>query len=292
MTTDGRQLMNSELMRYYPTFGDFLATQPTYDDIYKNLNIDPIVSMNLAKFTLNLPVIQRNEIDSYDIPPGWELEFNECEPEYRQAIIYVNSQIRLGKIVFPKKENLFRAFRLTPLNTIKVIIIGQDPYHSIDTETGEPVASGLSFSCAGRGIQPSLNNIFKELANSFGRAPSSGNLEHWALQGVLLINKCLTVNKGEAKSHGDAWKFFVFKLLNIILEKIPFCFLCLWGNVAQKLVDGRDKLTFNSSRVMVLKGGHPSGLNQTNPFVGCGHFVTINNILMANGYAPIDWIGS
>lgn len=281
----------SELMKIFPKFSDYLATQQTYEQIKNNLNQNLIVSQNLARFSLNLPVYERKEINNIIYPPGWEEYFNECQSELENALTYVNSQIRLGKIVFPKEENLFRAFQLTQIDRIRVIIVGQDAYHSRDSDTGEPVANGCSFSCNGRRIQPSLQNIFKELQRTFGMMPSSGNLDHWGLQGVLMINKCLTVNEGEPLSHGDAWKFFIHKILNIILAKVPFCFLCLWGAKAQKLVEGRDKLTFNSQRVMVLKAGHPSSLNIANPFIGNDHFKIINEILYNNGQPMIDWLG-
>lgn len=275
-----------ELMKYFPRFTDFLQTQITYEQLINNLHVNSIVSQNLSKFKLNLPVIERKEITTIIVPDGWQDEFKECLPEIQKALMYVNSQIKLGKNVWPKEENLFRAFQLTALNNVKVIVIGQDPYHSPE------VANGLAFSCNGDKIQSSLVNVFKELRNIYGREPSSGNLDHWAQQGVLLLNKCLTVNEGEAKSHGDSWKFFIHKILNIILLKVRFCFLCLWGKEAQKLVEGRDKLTFSSQKVLVLKAGHPSGLNTKDPFVGCGHFKIINDLLIANGEIPIDWIGN
>lgn len=282
----------SEMMKYFPNFSDYLNTQQNYEQLKQSLNVNPIVSANLAKFTLNLPINEIKEITDLKYPEGWENYFNECKDEINQALLYVNSQIRLGKNVFPKKENIFRSFQLVQLKQIRVIIIGQDPYHSRDKETGEPIANGLSFSCNGRQIQSSLLNIWKELNNTYGRTPSSGNLDHWAYQGVLMLNKCLTVNENDAKSHGDSWKFFIYKILNIILAEVPFCFLCLWGGVAQKLIEGRDKLTFNSQRIMVMKAGHPSGLNTANPFVGCGHFKTINDLLYQNNQPMIDWIGN
>jgi uracil-DNA glycosylase len=281
----------SAMMKQFPRFTEYLDTQPTYDQIKNMLNQNSIVSENLAKFTLNLPVVEINEITDLPYPPGWEQYFLECKAEIDQALVYVNSQIRLGKNVFPRRENIFRAFTFHPINLIRVIVIGQDPYHSRDYDTGECVANGLSFSCNGSKIQPSLINIMKELENSFGMRPPHGNLDHWAQQGVLMLNKCLTVNEGEAKSHGDAWKFFVHKILNIVLANVPFCFLCLWGNEAQKLVEGSNKLTFSSQKILVMKAGHPSGLNTKNPFVGCGHFLTINQLLIQNGQAPINWIG-
>lgn len=282
----------SVLMKQYPKFDDYLKTQMTYIQIRDNLDVNPITSSNLAKFVLNLPVAEKKEIGDIVYPEGWEEIFTECKDEIKSAIAYVNSQIKIGKQVFPKEENIFRAFKLINPKQIKVIIVGQDPYHSRDRTTGEPVANGLAFSCNGSQIQSSLLNIYKEIENTFGRRPSSGNLEHLCSQGVFLINKCLTVNDGEAKSHGSAWNFVIHKILNMVLAQVDFCFLCLWGRVAQSLVEGRDKLTFNSQRIMVLNSYHPSGFNTgEKSFVGCGHFKTINQLLIQNGHAGIDWVG-
>lgn len=276
----------SEMMKKYGTFQEYLKTRPTYDEIRQGVVVNPIAVDIETRLTLNLPVSRREPIVVTEYPLEWAHYFKECESELNNALGFVNYQIKLGKNVYPKREDLFRAFTLIKPRDVRVIIIGQDPYHT------RGVANGIAFSCNGEKIQSSLVNVFNEIERTEGGRPETGRLEHWLEQGVLPINLCFTVNEGEPKSHGDAWKAFFYKLMNLLLLDIEYCFLCLWGAEAQKLVDGRDKLTISTSTTMVLKAGHPSGLNKTNPFVGCGHFKEINDILKGNDLEPIDWVGN
>lgn len=282
----------SAMMKKYGSFSEFLKTRPTYDDIRRGVTVNPIAAEIETRLTLNLPVSKKEPISITEYPLEWSHYFKECEAELANALQFVNYQIKLGKNVFPRREDIFRVFELVKPSDVRVIIVGQDPYHSRDKETREPVADGLAFSCNGKKIQSSLANIFNEVERTEGGKPESGNLDFWAKQGVLLINTCLTVDEGEPKSHGTAWKSFIYKILNLLLADVEYCFLCLWGTDAQKLVDGRDKLTVSTSTTKILTAGHPSGLNRANPFVGCGHFCEINSILRGNEIEPIDWVGN
>ena len=185
------------------------------------------------------------------------------------------------KTIFPKYENIFRAFNLLSPSEVKVVIIGQDPYH------GYNQANGLAFSvCDKCKIPPSLKNIFKELVDDIGCAePAFGNLTKWAEQGVLLINSVLTVEESKANSHkGLGWEIFtdnVIKKLSIEHEKIVFI---LWGNPSQKKASFIDE-----SKHLILKAPHPSPLSSYRGFFGSKPFSQANNYLLENGRKEIDW---
>lgn len=190
-----------------------------------------------------------------------------------------------GKCIFPKGGEYFRALDLTPLNAVRVVILGQDPYH------GPGQAHGLCFSVQpGVRTPPSLVNIYKELESDLGIKPARhGFLEHWARQGVLLLNSVLTVEMGRAASHqGKGWERFtdaVIAKVNARAEPVVFM---LWGAYAQKkaaFVDSIDK----GGRHLVLKAAHPSPLSAHNGFIGCRHFSKANAFLEQHGMEPIDW---
>ena len=190
-----------------------------------------------------------------------------------------------GKRIFPMASEWFRALDLTPLDKVRVVILGQDPYH------GAGQAHGLCFSVKpGVPPPPSLVNIYKELHTDLGIArPAHGFLEHWAKQGVLLLNSVLTVEMGLAASHRDrGWEKFtdaIIRLVNARPEPVVFI---LWGSYAQKkaaFVDSVDK----GGRHLVLKSPHPSPLSAHNGFFGCKHFSKANAFLESQGMAPIDW---
>jgi uracil-DNA glycosylase len=190
-----------------------------------------------------------------------------------------------GKRIFPKGGEYFRALDLTPLEAVRVVILGQDPYH------GPGQAHGLCFSVQpGVRTPPSLVNIYKELESDLGIKPARhGFLEHWARQGVLLLNSVLTVEMGRAASHqGKGWERFtdaVIAKVNARAEPVVFM---LWGAYAQKkaaFVDSIDK----GGRHLVLKAAHPSPLSAHNGFLGCRHFSKANAFLEQHGMKPIDW---
>ena len=198
---------------------------------------------------------------------------------------YLMAQRNSGKRIFPPAAHWFRALDLTPLDKVKVVILGQDPYH------GEGQAHGLCFSVP-HGVRPppSLVNIYKELATDLGvPRPAHGFLEHWARQGVLLLNSVLTVEMGLAASHRDrGWETFTDAVIRLVnARQDPVVFL-LWGSYAQKkaaFVDSIDK----GGRHLVLKAPHPSPLSAHSGFLGCRHFSQANAFLEQSGVTPIDW---
>ena len=190
-----------------------------------------------------------------------------------------------GKQIFPNGEVYFRALDLTPLNQVRVVILGQDPYH------GPGQAHGLCFSVQpGVRPPPSLVNIYKELENDLGLArPAHGFLEHWARQGVLLLNSVLTVEMANAASHrGKGWEQFTDAIVRLVAAKPePVAFL-LWGSYAQKKAAFVQSIE-QGGHHLVLKAPHPSPLSAHNGFFGCRHFSKANAFLEQNGMAPIDW---
>ena len=186
-----------------------------------------------------------------------------------------------GKAIFPKRSEWFRALDLTPLDAVRVVILGQDPYH------GPGQAHGLCFSVKpGVRVPPSLQNIYKEMRDDLGIAPARhGFLEHWAQQGVLLLNNVLTVEQGLAASHaGRGWEKFTDAVVRLVNERPEPAVFLLWGSHAQKKAAAAD-----GSRHLVLKAPHPSPLSAYNGFFGCRHFSKANAFLHENGLVPIDW---
>lgn len=183
--------------------------------------------------------------------------------------------------VYPRKNDIFTAFKWTGYDDTKVVIFGQDPYHA------ENQAHGLAFSVnKDVEIPPSLQNIYKELQNELGcYIPNNGFLEKWARQGVLLLNASLTVRDGEANSHkGKGWERFTDKVTGLLNErKKPIIFI-LWGNDAKKKQE-----LITAPQHIILTAAHPSPLSASRGFFGCGHFAKVNNILTAMNKAPIDW---
>jgi uracil-DNA glycosylase len=186
-----------------------------------------------------------------------------------------------GKNIFPKGAEYFRALDLTPLEDVRVVILGQDPYH------GEGQAHGLCFSVKpGVRVPPSLVNIYKELQSDLGIKPvRHGFLEHWAQQGVLLLNSVLTVEEARAASHqGKGWEQFTDAVIRAVNEDCEHVVFMLWGSYAQKKAAFVDR-----SRHLVLKAPHPSPLSAHNGFFGCRHFSQANEYLAAQGKDIIDW---
>ena len=183
--------------------------------------------------------------------------------------------------VYPAKEDIFTAFRLSPLSKVKVVILWQDPYH----EPGQ--AHGLCFSVKpGVDIPPSLRNIYQELHDELGcEIPNNGYLVKWAEQGVLLLNTVLTVRAHQAFSHRDiGWETFTDAVIAALnKEDRPIVFL-LWGSPAQ-----RKAAMLNNPNHLILKAPHPSPLSAYRGFFGCGHFVQTNRFLTEHGLTPIDW---
>lgn len=218
------------------------------------------------------------------IHPSWKAVLSEeFEKDYFINLVdFLKTEKQSGKTIYPKGSEIFNAFDKTPFNNLKVVILGQDPYH------GPGQAHGLSFSVQ-KGISPppSLVNIFKEINNDIGLAISkdSGDLTHWALQGVLLLNASLTVRSGEPMSHSQCgWANFtdaVIKKISAHKEHIVFI---LWGKFA-----GEKQVLIDETKHFILKSAHPSPFSADKGFFGCRHFSKTNGFLTKNGLEPIDW---
>jgi uracil-DNA glycosylase len=194
---------------------------------------------------------------------------------------YVAAADRKGPPVYPAARNIFRALDHCEPSEIKVVIIGQDPYH------GPGQANGLCFSVNdGVPHPPSLRNIFKEIADDLGvAAPASGNLDRWAEQGVLLLNASLTVREGQPNSHADkGWQTFTDAVVAALGEAREGIVYMLWGAFAQRKGERLD-----GGRNLILKAAHPSPLSAHNGFFGCRHFSRANEYLVGTGKTPITW---
>ncbi|MEO0543346.1 MAG: uracil-DNA glycosylase [Pseudomonadota bacterium] len=206
----------------------------------------------------------------------------EFDAPYMKALRdFLVSERAAGKRIFPPASHWFHALDTTPLDDVRVVILGQDPYH------GPGQAHGLSFSVpVGVRVPPSLANIYKELASDLGIEPAGhGNLEKWAAQGVLLLNSVLTVEAHQAASHrGRGWEQFTDAIVRLVEQRDSPTVFILWGSYAQK------KAAFvNMQKHLVLKAPHPSPLSAHNGFFGTRPFSKANAFLAQNGMAPIDW---
>lgn len=199
--------------------------------------------------------------------------------------------------ILPAKENIFRCFNLFDIKNTKCIIIGQDPYH-VPT-----VADGLAFSTTNNKVPPSLRNIFKEIERSYGVKRTDPNLTDWARQGCLLLNMSLTVTLGDANCHACIWNEFVRAVIIRVVtmtdhdHDIGALSVVMWGNYAQSAIPTKNHNRNRKAEeiiirenVQILRAGHPSPLNRTNPFVGCGHFEMINEWNIAHGRECIKWV--
>ena len=216
------------------------------------------------------------------LPKQWKEQLiGEFQLPYMQYLkAFLQDQIQLKKPIYPPLKECFSAFFATPFEKVKVIILGQDPYH------GFGQAHGLCFSVRPSvRIPPSLENIFKEIKRDLGIAtPSHGCLNDWAAQGVLLLNATLTVEAGKAGSHQNkGWETFTDRVIHVLNEKRKHLVFMLWGRYAQN--KGR---FIDQTKHLVLKAAHPSPFSASG-FFGCSHFSKANAYLEKQGYSPIDW---
>ncbi len=222
-------------------------------------------------------------MESFNLDNTWsEILNNELSSQYMKDLKkFIDTEIQDGKIIYPKLDQIFEAFYATSYDKLKVVIIGQDPYHGPDQ------AHGMCFSVnKGIKIPPSLVNIYKELQSDIGaKPPEHGYLKHWADQGVLLLNSVLTVEKAKAGSHQKkGWEIFtdyVIQRINLNKENIVFL---LWGSPAQK-----KGAKINKEKHYVLEAPHPSPLSSYRGFFGCKHFSKCNEYLRQHDIKPIDW---
>lgn len=204
------------------------------------------------------------------------------QPYFQHALQQVHLARANGKTIYPPQEEVFNAFKYTAFEDVKVVILGQDPYH------GANQAHGLAFSVKPEvAIPPSLLNIYKELTQDISgfQMPSNGYLVKWAEQGVLLLNTVLTVERGMAHSHANlGWERFTDKVIAVLNEHREKLVFLLWGSHAQKKGQMIDR-----TRHLVLTAPHPSPLSAHRGFFGCRHFSKTNSYLESNGMKPIDW---
>ena len=217
------------------------------------------------------------------LEPSW---LARLAPEFQQSYMrdlraFLQVEKQAGKRIFPGGDEFFNAFAHTPLDKVKVVILGQDPYH------GEGQAHGLCFSVKpGVAVPPSLKNIYKEIHAELDLPiPNHGHLTAWAEQGVLLLNSVLSVECARAASHqGKGWETFTDRVIDLVNREREGVVFMLWGNYAQ-----RKGALIDSQRHCVLKAPHPSPLSAHRGFFGCGHFRMANEYLQGRGETPIDW---
>lgn len=203
------------------------------------------------------------------------------KPYFLEAVTFLRMEKAAGKTIFPPGSLFFNAFNTTPFESVKVVLLGQDPYH------GRGQAHGLCFSVPdGITPPPSLVNIFKELHNDTGTPfPRSGNLTRWAQQGVLLLNTSLSVRANEPMSHSKiGWEQFTDTVITKVSDLKKNIVFLLWGKFAQE-----KQALIDETKHLVLKAAHPSPYSANNGFLGCRHFSKTNDYLVQNGIDPIDW---
>lgn len=217
------------------------------------------------------------------IEPGWKevLKHEFTKPYFLQIVTHLKTERASGRQIYPPGPQIFQAFDSTPFQEVKVVILGQDPYH------GPGQAHGLCFSVPdGVPPPPSLVNIYKELHADIGMPiPRTGNLMKWAKQGVFLLNAVLTVRANEPASHAKiGWMDFTDAVIRKISDQKKGVVFLLWGRFAQE-----KQILIDATKHHVLKAAHPSPFSADKGFFGCRHFSTTNQLLMAQGISPIDW---
>lgn len=230
-----------------------------------------------------MEITQATPTPQIRLEPSWKqrLQAEFQKPYMNQLKQFLKSELDKGKTIYPKGREYFSAFDYTPIDKVKVVILGQDPYH------GPGQAHGLCFSVKpGVPAPPSLVNIYKELNSDLGVSRvNHGYLLDWAKQGVLLLNSVLTVEKHKAASHrGKGWEIFTDKVIEVINQRTEPVVFMLWGSYAQKKAAFVDR-----NKHVVLEAPHPSPLSASRGFLGCKHFSKANDFLIKSGQAPIDW---
>lgn len=218
------------------------------------------------------------------IEESWKevLKDEFAKPYFEQIVFFLKTERMAGKTIYPPGPLIFNAFQQTPFDKVKVVIIGQDPYH------GPGQAHGLCFSVQDNvPPPPSLVNIYKEIQSDIGIIMDfkKGNLTHWARQGILLLNASLTVRANEANSHSKiGWTTFTDAVIQKVVEQKSGVVFLLWGKFAQE-----KQMLIDETKHHVLKAAHPSPLSAHNGFFGCKHFSKTNDYLIKQGQDPIDW---
>lgn len=224
-----------------------------------------------------------------NILPQWQniLDNEQNKPYYADLINTIDNQRKSGEVIYPNENDVFNAFKYVDLSNVKVVILGQDPYHGTG-KNNQPQAHGLAFSVQhGIKVPPSLVNIYKELEQDIEgfTIPNHGNLLSWAEQGVLLLNTVLTVKQANAHSHAKlGWETFTDAIIEALNTNNNGCVFILWGSHAQK--KGKN---INTQKHLVLSGPHPSPLSAYRGFFGCKHFSKANQWLESRNQRPINW---
>jgi len=219
-----------------------------------------------------------------NLEESWKVVLKaEFEKEYMQKLLaFLQTQLEQNRLIYPENSLIFNAFSHTPFHKVKIVILGQDPYHGVNQ------AHGLSFSVQkGVPIPPSLQNIFKELQAEYKdfQFPQHGDLSSWADQGVLLLNASLTVEASKAGSHqNQGWEKFTDRVIQTLSEQRTGIVFLLWGKYAQAKAGLIDQ-----NKHLVLMAAHPSPFSAFNGFFGCNHFIKTNEYLEKNGEKGIDW---
>ena len=217
-----------------------------------------------------------------NIPATWKKQLGTgIDPSFNRLQTYIAKEVAAGKTIFPPEGQIFQALQFTSIEQVKVVILGQDPYH------GPGQAHGLSFSVPeGERLPPSLRNIYKELAADLGTpVATSGNLSRWAKQGVLLLNAVLTVESGLAGSHaGKGWEDITDSIIKAVSKRCDGVVFILWGNYALK-----KKELIDTNKHQIITSVHPSPLSASRGFFGSKPFSKANAYLCAHGKTPIEW---
>lgn len=260
-----------------------------------------VVVKNTPRFALNNKtskiqlVLQENIEEDWDIlkivekhpPLGWVSVFQDSWNELKDINQDLMQDSQINGTFYPLKKNLFKVFELCPLNQVKVVILGQDPYHGTDYDK-QPTAQGMSFSVRrGFRINPSLQNIYKELASSVEgfQTPNHGCLESWVKQGVFLLNMSLTVLPSQANSHKDKWISFMNRVFKAINNQNKHTIWLLWGREARSKII-KDMI---GNQGTVFETSHPSPFSVRRGFSGCNHFNMANDKLIEMKETPINW---
>jgi uracil-DNA glycosylase len=222
-------------------------------------------------------------LNSQHILTSWKeaLAFEKQQPYFSEILNLIDSERINGKVIFPEKNKIFQCFKITELSAVKIVILGQDPYHGLGQ------AHGLCFSVPkGVPFPPSLRNIFTELKNDIGAPiPQSGDLTKWGEQGILLLNTSLTVEEGKAGSHSAiGWAKFTDKVIEAVNTYQKNVIFLLWGSHARS-----KKELIDTDKHIVLEAPHPSPLSAHRGFFGCQHFSKTNQILKSQGKTVINW---
>ena len=240
--------------------------------------------MNTAVLPAPLSAQEQEALARVQLDDSWKAALASAflQPYMANLRVFLAEQKKLGKTIYPPANEYFNALNTTPLSQVKVVILGQDPYHGVGQ------AHGLCFSVRrGVAVPPSLQNIYRELFNDVGAQPvRHGDLSTWAAQGVLLLNSVLTVEAGMPASHqGRGWELFTDEIIKVLNEQCENLVFLLWGSYAQKKGQHID-----TNKHLVLKAVHPSPMAANRGgFFGCKHFSQTNAYLVEHGLTPINW---